>query len=214
VASEASPLPEMLRRAKAGDAAALEHLLQEYRDFVRGLVRSRQPARLQARVDHSDIIQETMLRVAQNIGDFQGNSEEEWKAWLARIAENEVVHQIRHHLAAARRAVGRERIRPAESAGSADGMSRLEDWLARTQTSPSQAAQRNERAYTLADALTRLPEDYRRVLVLRHLDGLPFAGVAERMGRSEGAVRVLWTRALKKMREELSRIGDLESGVE
>jgi RNA polymerase sigma-70 factor (ECF subfamily) len=213
VASEASPLPDVLRRARAGDAAALEQLLQEYREFVRGLVRSRRPDRLQARVDHSDIIQETMLRVAQNIGDFQGNCEEEWKAWLARIAENEVVHQIRHHLAAARRAVGRESPRSAEPVGSAEGMSRLEEWLARTQTSPSLAAQRNERAFALADALTRLPEDYRRVLVLRHLDGMPFAAVAERMGRSEGAVRVLWTRALKKMREELIHIGNLGPGA-
>ena len=61
--------------------------------MYRGLMRSRQPDGLQARVDHSDIVQETMLRVAQNIGEFQGTNEEEWRAWLARIAENEVVHR-------------------------------------------------------------------------------------------------------------------------
>jgi RNA polymerase sigma-70 factor (ECF subfamily) len=198
VTSEPLSLPDVLQRARAGDAAALDRLLHEYREFVRGLVRGRQPERIQARVDHSDIVQETLLRVAQNIGQFQGASEEEWKAWLVRITENEVVHQVRHHAGAARRAVGRELPEP-----SADGMSRLEEWLSRTQTSPSQAAQRNERAYALAEALHRLPEDYRRLLVFRHLDGLAFADVAERMGRSEGAVRVLWTRALKKLREEL-----------
>jgi RNA polymerase sigma-70 factor (ECF subfamily) len=115
-----------------------------------------------------------------------------------------VVHQVRHHAGAARRAVGRELV----TSTAADGMSRLEGWLTRTQTSPSQAAQRNERAYLLAEAINRLPEDYRRALVFRHLDGLPFASVAERMGRSEGAVRVLWTRALRKLREELDRVGD------
>jgi RNA polymerase sigma-70 factor (ECF subfamily) len=197
----------MLQRARAGDTAALDRLLHEYREFVRGQVCARQPERIKSRVDQSDIVQETLLRVAQNIGQFQGTSEEEWKAWLARIAEHEVVHQFRRHTAA-RREVSRE-LRPSPSV---DGMSRLEEWLARTQTSPSQAAQRNERANALAAALGRLPEDYRRVLVFRHLDGLAFAGIAERMDRSEGAVRVLWTRALKKLREELDRAGNLRSG--
>jgi RNA polymerase sigma-70 factor, ECF subfamily len=207
VASEPSPLAKLLQKAKAGDAAALERLLHDCRDYVRSLVRARRPDAIQSRVDASDIVQETLLLVAQNIGEFRGASEQEWLAWLARVTENEVVHQVRQHRGAARRAVGREQPPPAK-----DGMSRLEEWLARTQTSPSQAAQRNERACALADALTRLPEDYRRVLVLRHLDGLAFAEVAERMGRTEGAARVLWTRALKALRVELDSDGKVDSG--
>jgi RNA polymerase sigma-70 factor (ECF subfamily) len=66
------------------------------------------------------------------------------------------------------------------------------------------AAMRKERALVLADALASLPDDYREVLVLRHLEGLDFPEVAQRMSRSAGAVRVLWTRALKKLREALS----------
>jgi RNA polymerase sigma-70 factor (ECF subfamily) len=197
----------MLRQAKAGDAAALERLLSDYRDYVRSVVGSRRPHAIQSRVDASDIVQETLLLVAQHIGEFRGASEQEWLAWLARVAENEVVHQVRQHVGADCRAVGREHLPSGK-----DGMSRLEDWLARTQTSPSQAAQRNERACALADALTRLPDDYRRILVLRHLDGLAFAEVAGRMGRTEGAARVLWTRALKALRVELDRDGKVEPG--
>jgi RNA polymerase sigma-70 factor (ECF subfamily) len=57
----------------------------------------------------------------------------------------------------------------------------------------------------VADALAELPVDYRDVIVLRHIEGLPFEAVAERMGRSTGAVRMLWLRALKVLRETLQQ---------
>jgi RNA polymerase sigma-70 factor (ECF subfamily) len=52
----------------------------------------------------------------------------------------------------------------------------------------------------LADTLGRLPEDYREVLILRHLECLSFPEVAQRMGRSADAVKKLWTRALDRLR--------------
>jgi RNA polymerase sigma-70 factor, ECF subfamily len=207
VLNEPDSIAKLLDEARGGDAQALDCLLQSYREYIRSLIGQQPDPRIQARVDGSDIVQETMLRVAMNIRQFEGTCEQEWKAWLARIADNEKIHQIRHHLAAARRAATRELPSPAKT----DGLSRLEEWLARTQTSPSQSAQRNERAYVLAEILSGITADYRLVLVLRHLDGLAFSAVAERMGRSEGAVRVLWTRALRKLREEIDRDGRLRS---
>jgi RNA polymerase sigma-70 factor, ECF subfamily len=195
-------IPELIQHARAGDGRALESLLHRYREYVRLLVRCRARGRLQARVDSSDFVQETLLRAAQNIQQFQGTGEAEWCAWLARIAECEIIHQRRHHLGAAKRAASREQS-VAETDDSANGGSRLERWFTKAQTSPSLAAIRKERSLVLADALARLVDDYREVLILRHLEGLDFPEVAKRMNRSAGAVRVLWTRALKKLREEL-----------
>jgi RNA polymerase sigma-70 factor (ECF subfamily) len=62
---------------------------------------------------------------------------------------------------------------------------------------------RREDEILLADALAELPADYRDVIVIRHIEGLPFEEVAQRMGRSAGAVRMLWLRALKRLREVL-----------
>jgi RNA polymerase sigma-70 factor (ECF subfamily) len=203
---------DLIDRARAGDAEALQALLQRYREYVRLLVRCRASGKLKTRVDSSDLVQETLLRAAQHIQQFQGTGEEEWCAWLTRIAENEVIHQLRHHLGAARRAVSREQgvtIGPDDSAGA----SRLEQWCSKSQSSPSVAAVRKERALLLSAALARLPDDYREVLILRHLEGLDFAEVSRRMDRSNGAVRVLWTRALKKLREELLHGPQLDSGV-
>ena len=69
--------------------------------------------------------------------------------------------------------------------------------------SPSEQAARREQADLVAAALARLPGDYRRVIALRNLEHLPFDEVAERMGRSAGAVRMLWVRALERLNREL-----------
>jgi RNA polymerase sigma-70 factor (ECF subfamily) len=198
---------ELIQRAATGEAGAVEELIGRYREYVRLLVRSRARGRMQARVDSSDLIQETLLRAARNIQQFKGASEAEWRAWLGRIAENEIIHQRRHHLGAARRAAAREQ--RGEGSESSDGGSLLQRWFDKAQTSPSAAAMRNERALLLANALALLPADYREVLILRHLEGLDFPDVAERMQRSHGAVRVLWTRALTKLREAIHQGGNV-----
>jgi RNA polymerase sigma-70 factor (ECF subfamily) len=75
--------------------------------------------------------------------------------------------------------------------------------IAAPSASPSRIASRRESAVILADALTRLPQEYREVLVLNHLEGVPLAEVAARMGRTLGAVRGLRTRAVLKLRNIL-----------
>jgi RNA polymerase sigma-70 factor (ECF subfamily) len=66
-----------------------------------------------------------------------------------------------------------------------------------------------ERAAVLADQLARLRPQYRDVLVLRHLEELPFEEVARRMERSPGAVRMLWLRAIDELRRVLNEEGVL-----
>jgi RNA polymerase sigma-70 factor (ECF subfamily) len=81
---------------------------------------------------------------------------------------------------------------------------RLESVIAdRRAPTPSSVFLQRERAVMLADELAAMPDDYREVLVLRNLEGLPFVEVAERMGRSAGAVRMLWLRAVEKLRQNL-----------
>jgi RNA polymerase sigma-70 factor (ECF subfamily) len=68
------------------------------------------------------------------------------------------------------------------------------------QSSPSQHAARREQAVLLANAMQRLPEHYRDVIVLHHLEGLSLSDVARRIGRSEDSVQKLWARALVQLR--------------
>jgi RNA polymerase sigma-70 factor (ECF subfamily) len=85
----------------------------------------------------------------------------------------------------------------------AQSSQRLGRVLAAPGSSPSQQAMRHEKEVVLADLLARLPDDYREVIVLRNLEGLSHEEVARRMGRNVGAVRMLWTRALARLRQEL-----------
>ena len=79
----------------------------------------------------------------------------------------------------------------------------VEDALAANATTPSAAATRRERAVLLADALESLRADYREVVILRNLEGIDFSEVATRMGRSSGAIRMLWARAIERLSEVL-----------
>ena len=73
--------------------------------------------------------------------------------------------------------------------------------LVAVQSTPSQRASNREQAVLLAEALAGLPDDYHEVIVLRHLEGLTFPEVAERMGRTLDSVEKLWLRAVKRLRQ-------------
>jgi RNA polymerase sigma-70 factor (ECF subfamily) len=74
--------------------------------------------------------------------------------------------------------------------------------LTADEVTPAEQAIRSEQAARMAAALARLPEDMQQVLLGRHMDDLPYTILAEHLGRSEAAVRVLYTRALRRLREE------------
>jgi RNA polymerase sigma-70 factor (ECF subfamily) len=73
--------------------------------------------------------------------------------------------------------------------------------------SPSRQASRREQAVLLADALGKLPEAYREVIILSHLEGLSFPEVARRLGRTLDSVKNLWARALARLRRSLEGEG-------
>jgi RNA polymerase sigma-70 factor (ECF subfamily) len=112
-----------------------------------------------------------------------------------------MLHVVEQHLLAEKRDVRREISLEQIGKRLEQSTARLESLLAEPGDSPSGHAQRNEQEIMLADALAELPGDYRQVIMLRHIEGLPFEEVAERMDRSCGAVRMLWLRALERLRK-------------
>lgn len=191
---------ELLRMARERDGTALGELLERYRNYLTILARVQIGRRLQGKVDAADLVQETFLQVQQAFARFRGGSEREFVAWLRQILATTLAHVIRRYWGTQARDVRLER----ELAEELDASSRaLDGGLAAKQSSPSQQAARREQAVILADALGRLPDDYREVLILRHLEGLTFPEVARRMHRSVDSVEKLWTRALPRLRDVL-----------
>jgi RNA polymerase sigma-70 factor (ECF subfamily) len=124
-------------------------------------------------------------------------------AWLRRILASNLADQARRFTGARRRDVRLER----RLADELDESSRvLERGLAARQRTPSERAAHREQTLLLAQALERLPADYREVIILRHLEELRFPEVAQRMGRTLDSVKNFWTRALDRLRRALEDV--------
>lgn len=190
----------LLDQARKGDRSAAGQLLERYSTYLTLLARVQIGRRLQGKVDPGDIVQETFLEAHRQIHRFRGTSEAELLAWLRRILAGQVAQMLRRYLGTKGRDVKLER----ELGGQLDQSSqRLDGGFIATLSTPSQHASGREQAVLLAEALGRLSEDHREVIVLRHLEALTFPEVATRMGRSEDSVQKLWVRALTKLRRAL-----------
>jgi RNA polymerase sigma-70 factor (ECF subfamily) len=199
--SSVKPDPEeLLSRARAGDGRALGQLLEAYRSYLALLARLQIGRRLQSKVDPLDVVQETFLEATRTFGQFRGTTEGELIGWLRQMLASHLALVVRRFLGTRRRDVRLER----ELAEDLDRSSRvLDQGLQASSSSPSQQVIRREQAVLLADALERLPEAYREVIILRHLEGLSFPEVARRMGRTVDSAKNLWPRALVRLRRLL-----------
>jgi RNA polymerase sigma-70 factor (ECF subfamily) len=193
-------LERLLDQARAGNNSALGELLDRYRNYLEILARVQIGRRLQGKIDAADLVQETFLDAHRGFAVFQGASEGELVAWLRQILAARLADLLRRYLGTRRRDVRLERELALELDQSSHA---LEGGMAISQSTPSHQVARREQAVLLADALGKLPEAYREVIVLHHLEGLRFPEVAARMNRSVDAVKKLWVRALIRLRRSL-----------
>jgi RNA polymerase sigma-70 factor (ECF subfamily) len=194
---------DLLHLARAGDQPALGQLLEGYRNYLVLLSRVQVGRRLQGKFDAADVVQETFLRAHCSFRQFRGTTEAELVVWLRRILASRLAKLVRRYCGTRGRDVRLERELELEL----DQSSRLLDaGLVAPGSSPSQQATRRERAVALANALERLPEHYREVLLLHEVEDLAFPEVARRMGRTVGSVKNLWIRALTRLRHLLEEV--------
>jgi RNA polymerase sigma-70 factor (ECF subfamily) len=191
---------ELLRQAKEGHGPALGKLLESYRAYMLCLTRVQIGRRLQGKVDASDVVQEACLGAYRDFPQFRGSTEKELLGWLRGILASLLANLVRHYQGTKARDVRLERQLALELDQSSQALDR---GLAAPQSSPSQQASRREQSVVLAEALSRLPDEHRELLLLRHLEGLSFPVVAERLGRTIDSVKKQWPRALASLRRVL-----------
>jgi RNA polymerase sigma-70 factor (ECF subfamily) len=194
---------DLIRRCRQGEAAARDELFARYRQYLWLLAQGQIGGRLRTRCDPSDLVQQTLLEAFRDFTRFTGAHEAELLAWLRKILAHNLYNEARHQ-GAQRRDAARQVSLEEVQAGLDQSSVTLGKCLAAKVPSPSQAAGQREAAVHLADTLARLPEDYQTVLRMRVLEGLPAEEVAERMGRTAGAVRMLQLRALTALREMMA----------
>ena len=198
-----SAAADLLRRVRAGDEALLGVLLNRYNSYLTLLARLQIGRRLQGKIDPSDVVQETYLQAHSKFAQFHGSTEAELVAWLRQILASRMAKLIRRYCGSQSRDVRLERELAEELDRSSNALGHM---LKSEAESPSQEAARREAALLVANALERLPEHYRQIILLHEFDDLSFPEAARRMGRSEDSVKNLWTRALTQLRQLLEEV--------
>jgi RNA polymerase sigma-70 factor (ECF subfamily) len=191
----AEEISDILRRARAGDRDALGELLERAKPQLERAARAVLGEELRARVRTSDLLQSTYLEVLSSVQDFHGKTEAAFAHWVARILENNVRDAGKFH-GAQRRAKKKE------------SSSTEVDFLPARHpgTSPSATAALSDELVLIGRALQRVPEDYRRVILLNLKPGANHVDTAQTLQRSVGATRVLLARARAALILELDRL--------
>jgi RNA polymerase sigma-70 factor (ECF subfamily) len=173
--------------------------LERYRAYLRLLARLQLDPRLRGKLDPSDLVQQTLLEAHRALPSFRGRSEAEMAGWLRGILAHQLAHATRD-LHRDKRDVDRERSLEQELHQSS---LRLGMWLADAGPSPSEAAEHNEQAVRVAEALELLPEAQREAVVLHYWHGWTLPEIGSHLGRSPAAVAGLVQRGLRDLRRRL-----------
>jgi RNA polymerase sigma-70 factor (ECF subfamily) len=189
---------QLLRRAGQGDPLACQQLLVQYRQRLRQMIAVRLDRRLAARIDPSDVVQETLAEAMQQLADYLRQPPLPFYPWLRQLAWKRLVALYRRHILAGKRSVRREEqaAPPLPDESALELVGRL---LARG-SSPSARLRREECRARVRAALAQLAEHDREVLVLRHLEQLSTQEIAAVLGVTEGAVYTRHLRALERLR--------------
>src|SRR5262245_57556242 len=169
---------ELVRRMRAGDAAAARLLFERHLPALRAKARARLPGALRGKLGASDVVQEAYLSALLSLPNFEDRGDGSFKAWLRTILERRLANEIRDAVGTAKRDARREVRIPTGTGGAG---------AAGEQPSPSEEAMAEEDAARLRAAREGLTPDQRTVIALVHDEGLTLAKAGERMGRSADA---------------------------
>lgn len=172
-----------------------------YRGYLLAIAVARIDPRLRPRCDPSDIVQETMLEAFRDFHQFRGQLESEFLGWIRQILAHNLARAVKQHVLVEKRDVRKEVSATIESSSNQSRLEMRQHWFADSAASPSSLVQRQEQLQNVLDRVAKLPSHYRDVLLLRHIEELSFDEVAKRLGKSSGAVRMIWLRALETLRE-------------
>jgi len=186
---------EAARGAAPPDERALDGLYTRYAPRLLSYIRLKIGGTLREKLESRDILQATLLKSYQHLGAFRGADGRALMAWLARIADREIVDRADYH--------GRQR-RAAAAETPLDDRSEI---AARMRSALSQVIV-NERAAQLEAAIASLPDAHREVILLRKFEDLSFAEIADRLGKSEDACRMLFARAMTALTLRVTERGD------
>lgn len=189
---------ELVAQAQEGDTLALDQLCDVYTERVRRIVRFRMGPELRSHLESMDLVQEALVEAVMDLDQFRYSSEGDFLRWLSRIVENTIRDNVdKAH--AAKRDI-RKQV-PLDHAGRPIFDARLPV----ATTTPSVVVSLREDLDRLEKAMDQLKPEYREVIVLAKIEGLPCQEIAERLGKTPAAVAMLLSRAIVAVTNLLER---------
>jgi RNA polymerase sigma-70 factor (subfamily 1) len=187
---------DLLGRARAGDKDALSDLLRQHKPVLRRKLEGRIPQCWQAVLTVDDVIQQTFTDIFGEIGRFLPRGPGSFVAWLTSVARCNLSDAIRM-LETDKRGNNHRRLAPGRGN---ESMMALHELVGVTRTTPSRIEATREAEQVVKKALEQLPDYYRQVVQLYHLDGHSAADVGRLMNRNAGTILMAWQRALRRLR--------------
>ncbi|HEV8060255.1 MAG TPA: sigma-70 family RNA polymerase sigma factor [Gemmataceae bacterium] len=194
---------ELLDRARKGDGNAVEQLLGQFRESLRRMIALRLDPALTARLDASDVVQDVLVEASRRMDDYLHSSTMPFHLWLRHIAKDHVIDAHRKHRKAQRRSIDREQSlvpRGLAENSSIDLMGQILD----QEMTPASAAIRQELEQRLAQAIGKLEEDDREIILMRLYEQLSNQEIATLYGLSEPAAAMRYLRAVRRLQTYLA----------
>jgi RNA polymerase sigma-70 factor (ECF subfamily) len=195
---------QLIEKIKQGDGEALAKYIDQNRNRLAGFLRSITGEHLLAVVEIDDLLQEVSTAALTGLATAP-LSEYEPMQWLQQLARRRVVDAHRFHFDAQRRDVSRQQSmnKPAPAGSSAMG---LEQLLAASMTSASAALSRDVRMMRMQQAIEGMSDEQKTAIRLRYAEGMPTKEIAEKLGKTDVATRVLLSRSMRQLEKELEDV--------
>lgn len=191
---------EIVDRLQKGDVEALAEFVTLRRHQLLAYIERQLGSALRSKVEADDIFQEVSAEAVRSLDGVCLDNRDPF-GWLCQLAQRRIIDAHRRFFGAQKRSANREV--SIGTPGNSSSRAALIDLLVASMTSASAAFSRDARHERLLEALEQLPEPQREALRLRYMEGLPSKEIAARLGKSDGAVRVMLTRSLSKLQKIL-----------
>ena len=201
VAPDSAETQRLLEEARSGDPQAFNRLFGRHRSSLREVIEIRLDPRLRARVDPSDVVQETQMEAFRRLADYLERRPMPFRLWLRKTAQERLHMLHRQHVKAARRATGREVPLPDRSSLV------LAERLLASASASAEHLGREELARRLRQALDQLGEMDREVLLMRNFENLSYQEISHLLDIDAPAARKRHGRALIRLHKILSEGG-------
>ena len=196
---EQQPTEELLNQAKGGDDSAVNALMDRHRNSLRQLIRLRLDARIQKRIDVSDVVQDVLVEANRRLHRFLENPIMPFHLWLRQIAKDRIIDAHRRHRVSAKRSVDREqglRIPRGHDRSSIQLASLLGDGG----LTPAAAALQKEMAEKVELAISRLEDKDCEIIMMRHYEHLSNQEIGKILGLTEPAASMRYLRAIRRLK--------------